>query len=135
MRSPWIVLAVAWMALLPAIGWADARPTDLWSTKTKTASTTSSSTDTVIWTPASGKKIALQGIAISAGGAGKVEIESDNVDVIPVITLDSGGFKVISGGETPLWTGDADATLTYTNTGGFSGSSQSLSILLWGYEY
>ena len=133
-----VLLVAACVVLLPGSSGrceTSGRPHELWTTQTKTATATSNRTDTAIWTPASGKRIALQGVAISAGAAGVVEIESSDTDVIPLISLESGGLKVIAGNAAPLWTGGVDATLAYTNTGGFAGSSQPLSILLWGYEY
>ena len=136
MRRWWYVaLALACLWFTPGEGAAQSsRPTDLWTPQTKTASVTSNQTDTVIWTPASGKRIALQGVVVSAGGAGRVEIESSDVDVVPPITLDSGGFKSFDAGGVVIWSGAVDATLAYTNTGGYEGT-QPLSILVWGYEY
>lgn len=131
---------LVWALLAVGLAWAaparadDLRPTDLWTTQTKTDTTTTNKTDSVIWTPASGKKIALQGAMISCGGAGKVEIESADVDVLPPIVCESSGFKTVTGGVAPLWMGGTDATLTYTNSGGSAGT-QALAILLWGYEY
>ena len=112
--------------------WAD-RPTDLYTTQTKTATTTAAATDAVLWTPAAGKQIALQGCAFSATNAVEgIELEVANVDVIPPFGLLSYGSRTVDGGQTLIYVGAKDAVLTYSVADLTRGT---LSVVCWGYEF
>lgn len=128
-------VALLGLALVLGAASASAERPDIWGTKTKTATATSAQTDTALWTPASGKRVALQGCVISATKAMQVELEVSDVDVVPPIYFDSYGRLTIGGDSTLLYVGDPDAVLTYSTTNsGHSGSHGSVSIACWGYE-
>ena len=102
-------------------------------TKTSTV-TTGNSTDTVVWTPASGSAIVLMGMKFSSATAGTILVESGTTAVIPTAEYTASGLMVVSS-YTPIWQGAEDETLTYTTVkSGVAGSSGRHSILLWGYE-
>lgn len=85
-------------------------------------------TDTVVWTPESGRKIVLMGMAFSSDVAERVLVESGTTVVIPYMQNVASGLTVVDSGY-PIWEGTTDATLTYTTV--VAGDH---SILLWGYE-
>ena len=128
MRKAFVIAAVA------SVGFAaTARaelPSDLFSTQTKTATSSAPVSDTVLWTPASGKRIILQGVIVCAqAAADNVQLESSDVDVIPPFGVESYGCKTFTAGGSAIWMGTTDATLTYS-----VGSGASVSFLAWGYE-
>ena len=129
-RTAWLMVGM--LLACPALAIAD-RPTDLWDTVTKTATSTSAQTDTALWTPASGKRIALQGCLISSEYATVVEVEVSDVDVVPPIYLTSLGSVLIGGDGTLLYRSAKDAVLTYT-TSANAPSYGRVSIMCWGYE-
>lgn len=98
--------------------------------QTKTHSdVTGIETDTVVWTPESGRKIILMGIAYWSDTLGNFFVESDSTKVIPTCGISTAsGVTVIDGGY-PIWRGEVDATLTYTVA-----VDCDHSILMWGYE-
>lgn len=121
--------AAAWWC---SLGIASAEiPSREFTTQTKTASVSSTATDTTLWTPASGKRIILQGvIACAAGPVTTVEIEEDDgTDVIPPFGLPSYGCHTFGAGGSALWMGDPDEFLTYSVVTGVT-----VSITAWGYE-
>lgn len=127
-----VVAAVVLLAC-PPLGWA-ARPE--YEIQTKTATASSSQSDTTLWTPASGKSIALLGCHISTNRPLKVEIESSNTDVVPPIYTASEGGVLVGGNDWPIWVGDANATLTYTtSTDRVANTHGEVSILCWGFEF
>ena len=126
-----IVAAVGLWGLSTVCCFAD-MPSRDFTTQTKTASTSTAATDTALWTPASGKRIILQGvIACASGPITTVEIEEDdNTDVIPPFAIESYGCKTFTAGGSAIWMGDPDEYLTYT----LATSGPRLSIMAWGYE-
>lgn len=95
---------------------------------TKTATYFAVQTDTVVWTPPAGQRIHLLGVEISTSADMDIEVESNNVDVIPPIYfIANGGASVTGPGE--LWRGGWDQALTVSST-----ASGNWSIKLWGYE-
>lgn len=127
-RRRWsLVLLLAWVwGSVPAA--ADIS-TQLYATQNKPATTDVAVTDSVIWTPAAGYRIVLQGCVLSSDAANKIELESSNTDVIPPQHFESYGSLVIQGGGTAIWTGTADATLAWTTT-----TNATASIVCWGFE-
>ncbi len=107
------------------------RPSDYWSAQTKTATFSGVVDATTLWTPASGKRIILQGCAFNTIYAGKIRVQSAGTDVIPPQDVESSGQVQIHSGGAIIWSGDIDATLTYSvsEMNAFSGS-----IMCWGYE-
>jgi len=101
-------------------------------TKTDTnandANTQTTETDTVVWTPASAKKIVLTGVAFTSEVATTLIIETGTTAVGATAEVTASGLFAIGSG-TPIWIGDADDTLTYT-----VGSAGRHSILMYGYE-
>ena len=85
-------------------------------------------TDTIVWTPASGKKIVLMGMKFNSDTATTLLVESGSSVVIPITECTASG-QVVYQTSTPIWTGADDATLTYT-----VGTAGRHSILLQGYE-
>ena len=123
----WLWLAAALVCAAPAS--ADVPSRDF-TTQTKTATATANVTDSVIWTPASGKRIVLQGaIFCATAAADNVELETGTTDVIPPFAIDSYGCRTFSAGAAALWMGSTDATLNYT-----ARSAGTVSVTLWGYE-
>ncbi len=101
-------------------------------TKTDTnaddVSTMTKETDTVVWTPTSGKKIVLMGTKFNSSVATTLLVESGSTAVIPLTECTASGQIVVQS-STPIWEGATNETLTYTN-----GTVGRHSILLWGYE-
>ncbi len=97
-------------------------------TKTDSELVGSTETDTVVWIPASGKKIVLNGIKFNSDTATTLLVENGTIAVIPTTECTASGQIVIASA-TPIWQGSADETLTYTVA--ISGRH---SILLYGYE-
>lgn len=84
--------------------------------------------DTVVWTPAAGKRIHLLGAEFSTSADMDIQLESNNVDVIPPLYfIANGGANITGPGE--IWRGGWDDTLAVT-----SSASGNWSIKLWGYE-
>jgi len=97
-------------------------------TKTRT-NLSGVNTDTVLWTPASGKKIVLMGVSYWADAISRFYVKSGSTMVIPTSGNDIASGIVVISGAYPIWKGAADATLTYTTP-----ISNEHTILLWGYE-
>lgn len=117
------------VAALACASPAGAAPTQEFTTITKTATSTTTQTDVALWTPASGKAFALFGCTFSAGAAAVIELEVNNVDVIPPVYLASAGTVEVGGGSWPIYQSEADAVLTYTTT------KAPVSIRCSGYEF
>jgi len=88
----------------------------------------SAETDTVVWTPAAGKKIVLMGIVLTSETATAARIETGSTLVGPAFEVTASGLVVVQSSY-PIWIGTDDATLTYTIE-----SKGRHSILLNGYE-
>ncbi len=90
--------------------------------------TQTAETDTVVWTPASGQKIVLMGVAFTSDTATTLRIETGTTLVGPMAECTASGLVTIGSGF-PIWQGTDDATLTYT-----TGTAGRHSILMYGYE-
>ena len=125
-----------WLAAVVSVCLASSahaeRPSDFFSTMTKTASASGTQTDAALWTVTTGKRIVLQGVIVCAAvPVTGVEIEEDdNTDVIPPFNVESYGCKTFSAGNSALWMGDQDESLTYT----VAVAGGVVSITAWGYE-
>lgn len=129
MRRTLLTLALS-LCLAPRL-WAQ-RPTDEYTTQTKTATTTTVKTDAVLWTPAAGKRIVLQQCTVCATGALEgIELEVANVDVIPPFALPSYGCQSFGGSEAPIYTSAKDEVLTYTTPPDQTGR---VSVMCSGWE-
>lgn len=128
MRQRNAVLAVA-LSLLFA-GGAGAEPPHLdYTTEVNSVTQASTpATDGTLWDPESGNKFILMGVVISTSGAGTVELEVSNADVIPPQHFQTAGKAQIGFGASPLYVGAVDDILTYTTTQG------EWSIAAYGYE-
>ena len=85
-------------------------------------------TDQAVWTPTSGKKITLLGIAYTPMLASTMFLEQSTTKIIPETAVTASGNLVIGNG-TPIWRGSADQVITITTN-----ATCEHSILLWGYE-
>jgi len=98
-----------------------------------------------VWTPPSGERIVLLGVAFSSETAMEFTIETDIVwgnlgqtqmdtatIIVPVISCAESGIVTVGNG-TPIWKGTADQIL-YLGTFGDFGEFHDRSLLLWGYE-
>ena len=133
MKRLWLALACAAILLFPGLAftaWADLPHLD-YVTQTKTATGTSASA-TVLWTPASGKRIMLQGCIFGFEGPGRVQLDEGDSgdDVIPSVGVATQGTIVVDANGGLLWVGDVNETLTWTT----SQSATQRSIMCWGYE-
>ena len=122
------LFALGLIVSIPKVSIAD-RPTDFYTTVTKTDSQTTQQTATTLWTPASGFSIVLQGVTISTDTLQNVKVQTGTTNVIPPQYMLASTSVTISGGNTPIWQGAANGTLTYT-----SSASGKVSIVAWGYE-
>lgn len=122
------LIAFGLVCSIPKVSIAD-RPTDFYTTVTKTDNKSAAQTDTTLWTPASGKRIILQGVVVSTNAANNVDLEVSDVDVVPPLYLAANGGGVIQSGGAPIWIGATDASLTYTTS-----AATNVSVLAWGYE-
>lgn len=105
------------------------RPSADYTTVTKKYNTTDAQTDAAAWTPATGKRIILMGLSLSADATETLFFEVTTTTVIPTQYLSAGVPDVISGGGRPVWEGAVDEALTYTTS-----TSANTSVYLWGYE-
>ena len=94
----------------------------------RTGNYSTAQTDTVIWTPATGKTIVLMGAVFSTDTAMSVSLSSDANYIIPPLYFSLNGGANISG-ISPIWKGAIDSTLTIT-----SSDNGNHSVMLWGYE-
>jgi len=104
---------------------------------TKTYSGTAQASGTIVWAPATGKKIVLMGLIGSFSNAFATEaqlgtgIKSDGsgtfVDVISMLCLASGPIVVTSG--VPIWQGATNGTLAVNTNRAVKGT-----FTIWGYE-
>lgn len=129
---PKLVIAALLLAVLfaaPGRAWADySWPTSV-NILTKVDNSSSAQTDTVIWTPASGKRIVLLGFEVTSVAAQTTKFEVSDVVKIPLQYSGASIPVVVSGGARPVWVGTADQALTYTTT-----ANTATSVMLWGYE-
>lgn len=107
---------------------------------TKTYSGTDQASGTIVWAPASGKKIVLMGMLGSFAGpvrnttTGSLGTGIDAttgfgtfVEVIPFVNIASGPIVITSG--VPIWQGATNGTLSATTSGRVTAG-----VVLWGYE-
>ena len=110
------------------LGGYDFTPVTHTDTNASDANTQTAETDTVVWTPASGRKITLLGVNFTSETATTLLVETGSTAVIPITECTASGQIVIGNGN-PIWRGSANETLTYT-----TGSAGRHSILMYGYE-
>ena len=116
------------MTALASPAWATS-PDAAFTTTLKTATSAGvSATDVALWTPTSGNFFVLMGCIVSTNGAGTIELEVSDVDVIPPQYFQTAGTRVLGFGAYPLSVSAKDAVLTYTHTRG------EWSIYCSGYE-
>lgn len=102
-------------------GWASAT--------TKAVNYSAAQDGTTVWEPASGKKIVLVGVMFSTDTQMNVSVKQGETTIIPPVYLAANGGSVVSGGDWPIWVGEADQALTFT-----SSASGNHSCMLYGYE-
>ena len=105
---------------------------------TKSFSGADQASGTIVWQPASGKRIVLMGIAETCLGDASstarlgTGIDSSGngtfIDVIPMVNIASGPIIITSG--VPIWEGAVDGTLAVTTNQSFTAT-----LTLWGYEH
>ena len=96
-----------------------------------------------IWTPASGKRINLMGVAFSSSDAMEFVIEEDitivssevveSTAVIPRMACTTSGLTTIGNG-IPIWKGALNEKLYLGTFNGGTSINNRHSILLWGFE-
>lgn len=106
----------------------DYTPVTKTDTNADDANTYTTETDTVVWTPDSGKSIVLMGMYFTSDTATTLRVENGSVLVAPLFECTASGLVVINA-SSPIWKGSADETLTYT-----VGTKGRHSILMYGYE-
>ena len=126
-RKVFVAVAILWG--LPGISTAEEAHV-LYNLVTKSATSAAIASDTVLWTPASGKRIAVMGCAVSSGGAQQTLLELNNEPVLPRIYTAADTNYQTAVGSTPLRVGATDETLTYTTS-----STTTTTIVCTGYEY
>ena len=105
------------------------RPTDAYQTKTKKDNQTDAQTDKTIWTPATGYRLVIQGIFVTADATQTVFFETGSTEVFPTIYVGANVPVMVGGGFSPCLILAADEPLTYTSsTGG------NTSVVVYGYE-
>lgn len=123
--SKWLVAGI--LLGCPAV-YAE-RPHEYANTLTKVDNQSAAQTDKVIWTPASGSRIAVMGCSISSLTAQTTLVKLGSTTVIPIQYTGANGNVTLGGGATPLAVGAVDETLNYTTTAGVA-----TSVVCWGYE-
>lgn len=115
-------------------------PSDLYTTQTNTATSTSAQTDTTLWDPAAGKRFILQGVMACTDLPVQVEFEVSDADVVPPMYFESYGCQTVQAGGAAIYMSARDAVLTYTTTALFDyngngiGDYSRVSVMAWGYE-
>lgn len=127
-RRVWVIVGVlAWLS--PPLG-AEELPHEKYTVQTKSATSTSIVSDTVLWTPASGERIVVMGCAVSSGGAQQTLLEISDAPILPMIYTAADTVFQAAPSEFPLKVGSADQTVTYTTT-----SPTTTTIVCTGYEF
>ena len=122
------ILGIVLVLVSTATAWAAPPDTEI-TTLTKTATSAGiSATDVALWTPTSGNFFVLMGCVFSTNGAGDIQLEVSDVDVIPPQYFQTAGTRVSGFGTYPLYVSAKDAVLAYTHTRG------DWSIVCTGYE-
>lgn len=117
-----LVVGLAWLA--PPL--SAEIPHQEYDLQSKVATITAVTTDGVLWTPATGKRVYVMGCAVSSGGAQKTTLEiSDTMIAPPIYTAADVTEEIFLHA-----TGTADQTVTYTTT-----SSTTTTIICTGYEW
>lgn len=106
------------------------RPHEYANTLIKNDNQSTAQTAKVIWTPASGSRIAVMGCSISSLTAQTTRLYLGTTEIIPIQYTGANGNAPLGGGATPLAVGAADETLNYTTT-----ASVATSVVCWGYEW
>lgn len=120
-----LALLSVWLA---GPAYAD-RPHLDYTTLTKIENTTDAQTDTTIWTPASGYRIVVQAIYLTADATQTVFFEVGSTTKIPVQYIGANVPVPLTNGGRPILTLAADEALTYTST-----TSANTSVMVVGYE-
>ena len=130
MGRRWMRAAVL-LGLLAAMpsAWAF-EPHRSYTTTTKTLNTTDAQTDATLWTPASGKAIAIQGCDVSADATQTALLEIGSTAVHQVLYIAANGNAQVGGGYAPFYMTATDDVLTYTTS-----TSANTSVTCWGYEF
>lgn len=125
-----LLLSAALVLGLPVMAaWAESSIT--WGKAVvKTAVQSGTATDSTLWSPDAGNRFLLMGCMFSASNAGTVELEVSDVDVIPPITMASGGTFAVGFGGFPIYESATDAILTYST----SASAGTIRIMCSGWE-
>ena len=135
-----ILLLVLFLAITMPCFAGDVSVGGFYTPTTKVYSGTDQASGTIVWAPASGKKIVLFGLVVSVSGGVDnsttaslgTGINKDTglgqfVDVIPMVCIASGPIVIASG--VPIWEGTTDGTLAVTTS-----KSITAALTLWGYE-
>ncbi len=96
---------------------------------TKAVNYSAAQTDKAVWEPTSGKRIVLTGVLFSTDTQMNIKLEQGETLVVPPVYLAANGGAVVSGGDWPIWVGEADQALSLT-----SSASGNHSCMLYGYE-
>jgi len=101
---------------------------------TKTGEYAAIQNRTVLWIPAAGSRIHLQGVMFSSSSSNSLKVESSGViyginTVIPISYIPASGGAVVDAGIGQIWKGNSDESLYITTT-----MPTPHSVLLWGYE-
>ena len=83
-----------------------------------------------IWTPATGKRIALMGLSISSLTAQTTRAYMGTTEIVPIQYTGANGNVTMNGGAVPIAVGDVNETFNYTTT-----ASVATSVVAWGYEW
>lgn len=106
------------------------RPHEYANILNKNDNQSTAQTATVIWTPASGSRIALMGVSVSSLTAQTTKVLLGTTVVVPIQYTGANGNVTIGDGVTPIAVGATDETLNYTTT-----ASVATSVMGWGYEW
>lgn len=124
--SKWLVAAIV-LGCSPAYA---ERPHEYANILTKVDNQSTAQTDKALWTPASGKRIALMGCSVSSLTAQTTLAKIGSTTVIPILYTGANGNATVGGGVTPIAVGAVDEALTYTST-----ASVATSVVCWGYDW
>ena len=91
----------------------------------------SAQTGTAVWTPATGKRVALYGYMFTKDTAGtsRLIVGTSSTLIVPHTYIPANGTVGVPAGSVPIWVGAVDQVVGYTSVGGGNES-----VLIWGYE-
>lgn len=126
-RSAGLVLALlsAWLAV-PAMA---EQPHGDYTTVVKQDNQTDAQTDTTLWTPATGNKIVVLSLNLSADAAQDAFFEVTTTTKIQKLYVGAGGNASLTAGGRPVLVLATDEALTYTTSSGAN-----TSVIAIGYE-